>query len=1072
MNKRLKFTPTGSMRELILSFGLIVCISVFADVRASFMASPDTIKIPIDTTAVDSTHMRDSEQTNAFLSVSIPSSPQAQAFQRVGDFTVNNASGMPDISIPLFEIDHHGYKIPIALRYIATPLKPGYNYDVTGHGWSLTLGSCISRTIASLPDEKPDVKFKVSEERLYNEYYYRPDGIYTELAQNNWQLDKFSAVLPDGRSFHFYIRNNNNNTYLFSVSDYRFKNINFVTNGSLDDGFILYDENGVKYTFNAADYSIDPSNMFRKVAWYLSRIDIPNVATPILLYYDAEISQPLLNGLEEPIATLTHYFQAIPQNGYSNAPWIHYSESNPYNYYRTKLLTKVQYNTTTILFNYEDDDPEPEVNYMTSMVIKDYQDVKRTIQMQYDMHEVRGTPLAHLSSLTITGSDSTTDPLIYEFDYRDITGYPGTDLWGNCSDNYYKQNIGNFNLYVEFDTLHNSLLENSYLIRFIQKDPSDPCPYQKANLVGRPTYNPARRALPPYLHGVLKTIYYPTGGKTLFEFENHRFVSATAANGDYIETKKNRDIMEGGGFRIRTITNYTADGNVADIRNFRYGPTFREINQQNLNLPADPNNYTDQNVGYGEPVVDPNILTFTRFSTSEFDSSMRNTILYMLTGMDPYGHRVSFVNPFIHMPYTNYDWRWDCHFSPIYFQRLLQGRNPVVYSEITEYHGDIGDYDDYLENATGKTVYKYDIYNLQDSSYYMKPYYCGNVLMPDESYAPKDYLTEKCNYKYENGTFTLVDRETYTYNSETHWGATGYIFRERYSPGFTPNLYQVLDLVQGHFSFLGRSILTGKSHYQYSNTGTVVTTETYNFNTDGLMTQKSFTGNKPMVTTYTYPSTSDTGIPGMLAARNMLSTVLQSKTKAGENNQQVDVSGYKIDYGQFNSKLLPSNLYRLNTSFTGSSFEEDQQVLSYTANGNPVEVVDKGGVHTFYLWSYADRYLVAEIKNATESQVSSALNSAFGKTISGLASLASVSITNLNNLRINSALSGALVTTWTHRPLVGITSQTDPAGVTTHYDYDGLGRLKEVYRYDGNNPSSTKRILNQYTYHVSNSINP
>ena len=59
----------------------------------------------------------------------IPPSPQAVAFNRLGDYQVNNNYGAPNISIPLFEIDFHGYKIPLTLHYEASPLKSGYNYD-------------------------------------------------------------------------------------------------------------------------------------------------------------------------------------------------------------------------------------------------------------------------------------------------------------------------------------------------------------------------------------------------------------------------------------------------------------------------------------------------------------------------------------------------------------------------------------------------------------------------------------------------------------------------------------------------------------------------------------------------------------------------------------------------------------------------------------------------------------------------------------------------------------------------------------------------------------------------------
>ena len=50
---------------------------------------------------------------------------------------------------------------------------------------------------------------------------------------------------------------------------------------------------------------------------------------------------------------------------------------------------------------------------------------------------------------------------------------------------------------------------------------------------------------------------------------------------------------------------------------------------------------------------------------------------------------------------------------------------------------------------------------------------------------------------------------------------------------------------------------------------------------------------------------------------------------------------------------------------------------------------------------------------------------------------------------------------------MGVTSQTDAAGTTTYYDYDGLGRLTEVYRYHGNIVSSAnKEVISRYDYHT------
>lgn len=55
---------------------------------------------------------------------------------------------------------------------------------------------------------------------------------------------------------------------------------------------------------------------------------------------------------------------------------------------------------------------------------------------------------------------------------------------------------------------------------------------------------------------------------------------------------------------------------------------------------------------------------------------------------------------------------------------------------------------------------------------------------------------------------------------------------------------------------------------------------------------------------------------------------------------------------------------------------------------------------------------------------------------------------------------GARLTTYTHAPLVGLTSQTDPSGRTVTYEYDGLGRLLRARDEQG-------RILAEQQYHYA-----
>ncbi len=113
---------------------------------------------------------------------------------------------------------------------------------------------------------------------------------------------------------------------------------------------------------------------------------------------------------------------------------------------------------------------------------------------------------------------------------------------------------------------------------------------------------------------------------------------------------------------------------------------------------------------------------------------------------------------------------------------------------------------------------------------------------------------------------------------------------------------------------------------------------------------------------------------------------------------------------------------------------------------------------TVYLWSYHNSYPIAEIKNATFNEIVGELGE---DVIDETAMATSPDMETVDNLRAE--MPQCMIVTRTYKPLVGTTSETDAAGHTTFYDYDGFGRLQKVYIVENNNV----QILKQYEYKLS-----
>lgn len=503
-------------------------------------------------------------------------SPEAASFEKIGEIPVSLFSGMPQISIPLYEIDCGGYSFPITLDYQATAIKVNQEASWVGLNWLLNAGGAVTTRIS-----KPEGStFESQWDLLLNKMQYniltidslgqgyKVSGSHEGTSGNyGWNrfagstnsdevTNEFYSKLLDnyegealtfsanfmGYSFSF-VYHPLEKRYIITGNDKKFK-----IEGSPVYVPKITDDKGIKYYFdeietnNPATYRSAPYQKLN-FSYYLTKIEYPNGRSVKLSYF--KNPQPIrilpsvmeswnygLPGgvncrLEKKLSDLVElnspYLQKIEADGVV-IEFVLGTRNDLRNARRLDCIKISDADGNLIrrlTFKYD---------YFTSQDVgvnplKDYYTEHKMANYYNSLYSTSETcNRLRLLSVTIEAQDKQTRQWKslppYEFAYNGSLP-PKTstarDYWG-----YYNGKTSNKNLAVR----KSEAGEYGY----------NAFPYDINYGLETGFYAPDRRCDTNYVkNGLLASITYPTGGKTSFRYESHSFDNCTIHDASYIK---------------------------------------------------------------------------------------------------------------------------------------------------------------------------------------------------------------------------------------------------------------------------------------------------------------------------------------------------------------------------------------------------------------------------------------------------------------------------------------------------------------------------------------------------------
>ena len=924
--------------------------------------------------------------TTGFMPEVIPPSPQMESFQTFTDIPVSYATGVPDISIPLYTLKNGNIEIPVVLRYHTHNVKPHMALSTNvALGWSVEYGGSLSRTVVGMPDEDlaavdADKVYSENNEDDFNSLFW------ASRNESDYQSDWFHYSMPTGESGRFFLERKR---YTGSFSDrydcWLLPNTEAHVDATTDtysrlNTFTITDRYGLQCTYGGNYCEWTGENGYS--GWMLNRVyDLKSgrsVNYSYSSYADSESDQleQSFNGPcsvlsdEDPRSSGGLYSGVYYQNsllhgdasvcGHRTDPEVLYLDDNclgakrrdctaPYPMsYSCWKVSRITGDNITVDFTYTGSGG----NKISQIQVSSGGTVIKTITFTTSQED--GIPI--LDSIAITGKTGS-DSLNYSFDYNSLWTSDSPDYWGFATE---RNGIAQSNTayYTQNRSLTYTKMNGNIQAGYDFSVNGNPG-VTATTSIGTHDFSGNSSAL----RGLLTKITYPTGGYCALTYETGSY--------QFGNTSKT-----GGAPRVKSITDHPLTGSTK-VRTFTYQAGKTDVYPETLGIYLNASQQVD---GYAP------------------------------------GRTISLMRRISNRPHFGLD-------IDVYYPQV-----DVTYTDGTSSFKEVYSYNTTREHT-------HNIFSLLDEypRYYVSGFFTNPLkgkLLQKKVYDSASNLKLSETYTYQTSVRKSIDNLLVLAQIESvDYGTRTLILSEEDYGFLDYPVYQY-----DHYTInVPTATLASKTVTAYDGTTPVVTTEDYTYATgsDVKLTKKvtSRSGGSTLTEDYTYVSSSSVNGTSLMDA-NMVG--LQETVTSTQGGQSESLK-YAYTAEGLNDKVW----YR-----QGNGDWKLRSTVEYGRYGNPLAAYGPDNMPVCYVWAYGSRHPLARIDGLTYAQYSEVKNTLQN----WLAYTDNTNLTSvLGTLRSTYKAKGAHVTGRLYDNTTGnVVQEMLPSGETVDYTYDGLGRLTAV----------------------------